>query len=784
MTQASDPALTAGGASLWPATDNTLIGREVELAKLVGLLHAPGRRILTLTGPPGVGKSRLARAAATRRQFAHGTFVVDLGHTADPAEAWRRIAQGLGASAPPSGPSGRDLAAGRIGERELLLLLDNCDLVAAPICLDLARLFERSPGLHILVSSRVSLNISNEQLFPVRPLPVSPEGGPRVLANPDAPAVRLFVERARAQRPNYALLDEDIDVIAAICRAVDGLPLAIELSAAVVGMVGPRALLQRVRQGDWASSSRLLDVPPRHRTVSESISWGDRLLPPDTRRFLQQLAVCEGRFDVSTAQHVTDLEWSQVIRNLEALVHMSLLQRFERADGDVGFCMLNTIRSYYLRHAPLDDQELTQTRDRHAHHFAEVAAGAEEELNGPHQAKWLTTIGDQLHCHRAAISHLQTAGDHATAAGMLLALEEAWAAHNLLPAMTRTLLQSVTELECDDAPGAPQLRPLLARSFEAVGAWSLRTGATDTAEHALKRAEDLYRAGLDRAGAARTAGRLSELLRRRGDAGPAADLASFAVAELALHGQPRDIATARHHQALAEAALDKPDAEADLRRAIHDLSRHAGPRAHSAALVDLARLHLERQQPAPAYAAIREAMQLLRGGSAPQQTTDALETAARILPLVREGQQHRAARLLLITRSTREELGLPDPDDNGPLEELRSALQNDLGASTVTELERQIQGTSLLSALNDALSAPPEAEPAPAPRTGTSPLSGLTPRQVQIAEKVAEGLTNRQIARELELSEWTVINHLRQVMRKLDCPSRVHVARLVQQAAE
>jgi DNA-binding CsgD family transcriptional regulator len=157
----------------------------------------------------------------------------------------------------------------------------------------------------------------------------------------------------------------------------------------------------------------------------------------------------------------------------------------------------------------------------------------------------------------------------------------------------------------------------------------------------------------------------------------------------------------------------------------------------------------------------------------------ALETVARVLPHVGESQQHRAARLLLIAQEMRKDHKLPASEDAPALDKLQDRLRLALGESTLVELRRQVHGTRPLAALNDALSAPPATVGVSTP-VGSDALRSLTPRQAEIARMVADGLTNRQIARILGLSEWTVINHLRQVMQKLKCPSRVHVARIVQ----
>ncbi len=763
------------------SADTRLIGREAELAALTGLLFDPSVRILTLTGPAGVGKSRLARAVAAPSLFSGGIVRVDLSSESHSAGAWRKIATSLG-MLPRQGEDDQipDRLAGRIGERELLLVLDNCDLVASSVSLDIAELSAHCPGLRVLLTSRVSLDIYHERLFPVRPLPVS-VAGTSSLANQESPAVRLFVQRTRVQRPNYALLEEDVAVVTDICAALDGLPLAIELSAGAVGMLGPRTLLAHLRRGEWPASSRLLDLPARHRTVADSLAWGDPVLYPEHRRFLQQLTVCEGQFDIATAQHLTDLNWPQMMGNLESLVHMSLLQRTERADGDVGFRMLNMVRNYYLNHAPPEPRRLARARDRHAGYFAGLAAAAEEKLRGAEQAQWLPVVRRRLADYQAAISHFQSMGDHPSAVATLLALDVALNDLTCLPRMIEQLLGSIEYLEkgCETADGD---RPLLARALETAATWSAAVGDPESAGELLLRAREEYRHLDDEAGGARVTGHLAEVERRTDNLATAASHAAFAVRELDRLGDRRGAAAARRTLAFAEPDQDQGSAQAHLLRALEDLGPTGDSRARAITLTDLARVRAGADQPVEAYAAVREAMDLLREIGGPRDVARALETAARVLPQVSEGQQHRAARLLLAARLMRTQHGLPASEDAPALDRLMERLRLAVGESTLTLLRQQVDSALPLAALNDALSAPPASLRA-STQGDNDVLKLLTPRQAQIAKLVANGLTNRQIARSLGLSEWTVINHLRQVMQKLKCPSRVHVARLVQQAA-
>lgn len=746
------------------------------MAALTGLLFDPAVRILTLTGPAGVGKSALARAAAQTPAAGRCAAAVDLSLADDVSTAWRLIAARGGV--PDEGDSLPDLLSDRIGDRELLLVLDNCDLVASQISLDLASLSARCPGLRMLLTSRVALDIYDERLFPVQPFQVANSQSPPPMIL-ESPAVRLFVERARAQRPNYEALEGDLDVIAGICAAVDGLPLAIELSARAAGMLGTRALLAQLQSGVWPTSSRLLDLPARHRTIAESLAWGDPVLSKELRRFLQQLAVCEGEFDLSTAQHLAGVSWSEMMERLEALVHKSLLQRVEQPGGDISFRMLKMVRHYYLRHQPPDGGELARTRDKHAEYFAAVA-DATEGMSGPEQVWRIPSIYRQLDDHGAAISHFQATGDHAAAARLLLSLGSVLEDLTSLPEMLERLLGSLERLK-ERGPDNNADRALLARGLETAADWSLTLGGLDGVAELLTRAGDLFRTLADHHGAARTVGRLAELGRQTGSLATAAPQAAFAVAELDRLNDRRGASAVRRTLALIESRQDCQAAENHLLRALEDLRTAEDMRAQARTLTDLARVRTAAGRPAQAYAAVREAMELLRDVGSPRSVASALETAACVLPDVNDGQWHRSARLLLTATDMRTRDRLGPPEDAPLLGRLLIRLRLALGEPALADVRSQVRGTGPLAALNDALCAPPSVVRATASDDshGAAALQALTPRQSEIAVMVAAGLTNRQIARELGLSEWTVINHLRKVMQKLDCPSRVHVAQLV-----
>ncbi|WFB09459.1 LuxR C-terminal-related transcriptional regulator [Streptomyces sp. LX-29] len=832
----------------------------------------------------------LERVPAPRRAAgpgpAPGAVVVgvDLASTGSRGTAWRAVAAALGAPGRPVADAPVDalpeLIGAHLGDREVLLVLDNGDLVASRLPGDIAALLRRCPRLRILLTSRSSLDVSAEHLFPVTPLPVGPRGG----APLDSVAVRLFVDRVGAHYRRDVLQPTELRNIAEICAELDGLPLAIEVTARAVGTVGTGALLAALRRGEYPYHGRLLDVPTRHQSVPGALSWGDRALSGEERSLLRRLAVCEVAIDLLTVQRLGGLSRMQAARRLDSLVRRSLLVSAKREGGDPEFRMLTAVRSYYRRQLAQSPQEAAEAYRRHAEHYAKLAGAAEQGLRDTEErARWLAAVPTRLSDLRVAVTRLQAAGRHATALRTLLSLEAALAVHDALPMAAELLERSVAAME---AEGAARDGGVLADALRVSAGWALAADDRPRAAALLSRAAALYERAGDPVGVAQTGVLAAELARRLGDTETAQARALSAVAAAETRRDVRGAAAARRVLALARADRGAADAEEPLSRALDELRSLRDPHATALALIDLARVRSALGRGAPARAAVREAMELLllHGGS-PAEVVLALEIAVRTAPGGGGVERRHVQRVTALVRALRERYALPGdgladdgtgPDGvgrtggpargmvpeapraagrvpaprtpdragppppvepretsggNGPAEPPTgfggAKAPTGFGGAKGPDGSRRAEASvgsgraegeragdaaraaappataaaepgdpaghaaepvdcpSLQSALTIALSTPPPApDPAPEREGGEDPrLAGLTPRQHQIAELVAEGMTNRQIARALELSEWTVVNHLRQVMTKLECPSRVHVTRIVQRSA-
>jgi predicted ATPase/DNA-binding CsgD family transcriptional regulator len=379
-----------------------LVGREMDTAAVIASLQQPAVRLLTLTGPGGVGKTRLALAAATelREYFVDGIFFVDLAAFHSPERVAQQIAQTLGIVDTPRQPLLPRLC-DYLARRSVLLLLDNVEQVRdlTPM---LAELLGATPQVKILATSRAVLRLAGEHEYPVAPLSLP---GTHAAANLDAlggyGAVRLFVERARAARPDFALTEQNAPAIAAICQRLDGLPLAIELAAVRCRLFSPDALLQRIERRLALLTGGAQDLPARQQTLRATLDWSYHLLDLSTQALLRRLAAFSGGFTLEAAEAVCCVasdEHDALVDGLAELVDQSLLQPSPAPGNAARFRMLETLHEYAAELLDSTD-EAHALHDRHAAYFCQLAERAALVLEQDVDREWL----DRLEAERANI---------------------------------------------------------------------------------------------------------------------------------------------------------------------------------------------------------------------------------------------------------------------------------------------------------------------------------------------------------------------------------------------
>jgi predicted ATPase/DNA-binding XRE family transcriptional regulator len=429
------PVQTRAGAELppIPVSLTPLIGRERERAELGQLLRRAGVRLVTLTGPGGVGKTRLALAVAGEAlgEFPDGVAFVDLSSLHEPALVLPTIAQALDVREPGGRPSVDGLSASLRAKR-LLLVLDNFEQVvaAAPA---LPALLVGAPEVRVLVTSRVALRVNGEIEYAAPGLAL-PE--PEQSADPCAllavPAVELFVRRAQDVRPQFDLFAGNAAAVAEICRRLDGLPLAIELAAARIKVLTPAAMLARLDQPLALLAGGRRDLPVRQQTIRATIAWSHDLLSPAEQRLLRRLSVFVGGWTIEAAEAVLEPVADgalplgiATLDGLASLTDKTFVTHRELSDGDARFAMLETIREFGAeRLAAAGEQEIF--RDRHAGAILAFAERATPHLEGADVVLWLTRLDREDGNLRAALSWLRDRGDVEGALQLVVALRPYW----------------------------------------------------------------------------------------------------------------------------------------------------------------------------------------------------------------------------------------------------------------------------------------------------------------------------------------------------------------------
>jgi len=440
-----------------PTRPTSFIGRAHEMGDVRERLRAGDARCLTLTGPPGTGKTRLAleAAAGLDETFPDGVVFVELAPLREPGLVLATIARALGVREDPERQLA-EIVASVLRDRRHLLVLDNFEqlLAAAPL---LSALLADAGATRALVTSRAPLDIPEERIYAVPPLALPDMSRPsHVAALNEIEAVQLFVDRAQQARPDFALSDENVAAIAELCVRLDGLPLALELAAARVKLLTPSAILARLD-----GRLRLLKavpgagLPERHRTLRAAVDWSYELLPTDEQALFTSLGVFVGGFSLEGAAGVAgDLDMD-VDDGLESLLNSSLLRVEPMFGGEPRFGMLETMREYALeRLAERGDDDAV--RRRHANVFLRLAEQAEPALLGPEQLRWLQQLDRERGNLRSALSWSAESGEAEIGLRIAAALWRFW------------------QMRAADAEGRDHLERLLAseagsRSSRALG---------------------------------------------------------------------------------------------------------------------------------------------------------------------------------------------------------------------------------------------------------------------------------------------------------------------------
>jgi predicted ATPase/DNA-binding SARP family transcriptional activator/Tfp pilus assembly protein PilF len=489
----------------------SFVGRINERRELHDLLLAPETRLVTLAGPGGAGKTRLATelAAELAPHFAHGAVVVDLSVVSDADLVTQSIAARLGLRES-SGADAVDALGAFLRGRDALVVVDNFEqvLTAAPM---LGELLTQAPGPTFLVTSRAPLRLAAERVYQVPPLEL-PERGVRLPLERlrELDAVRLFVERGRSARADFELSPANAEAVAELCVRLDGLPLALELAAARVRLLSPRAIVDRLARCLDLLRTEAPEVPQRHRTLRAAIEWSYDLLGAPEQQLFTRLGIFAGGFTLDAAEAVGGGVGVDVIDGVESLLDSNLLRPLPTAGDEPRFGMLETLREYAAeRLAP--SEWAADTRERHARSFLALAAEAEPALRDGRQVTWLERLDADQENVRLALGWAVDGGDVAAGLRGGAGLWRYWQVRGLL-SEGREWLERLLTL------GPPDLDPgIRADAIASAGRLAFVAGDHAAARDLLEASLEVHRAAGATVWAAMSHGILGLISRIEGD---------------------------------------------------------------------------------------------------------------------------------------------------------------------------------------------------------------------------------------------------------------------------
>ena len=754
-----------------PASLTPLIGRATDIEAIADLI-ARGARLITLIGPGGVGKTSLALAVAAELDgaFPDGRCLVALPAIVDPALVIPTIIQSLEPRAV-VGESPVDQLVNMIGVRRLLLLLDNMEQVldAGP---SLARLLSACPNLTILVTSRVVLRLTGEHVVPVAPLPIPGANGANDLAHVSTyGAIELFVQRARAADPGFALSVANAQVISDIVRRLDGLPLAIELAADRVRSLPPEIILERLDDRLRLLTGGPRDRHDRQRTMRDTIAWSYDLLPPHAKTLFYRLAVFVGGFPLAAVETVTGPPHgiADPVDSVTALVDASLLRRLDHLAAP-RYAMLETVRAFAREQ--LDARgELDEISRAHAEWYIKLAEVTTMGLWGDAPPDALERLPAEHDNIRAALGWAIENGEGEIALRLVSAFVRLWWVFGNLSEARRWVVRALS-LGGDASP------VYRGRAIN-VHAWmSARLGDLDEAFLLAGKGLAIAESVGDEVGKGWAIGAMGFIAAELGQTSLAATRWEELLELTRTMGDLRwehavlsDLGVLAYTQGDIVRATDLYQDALLIVRKLEDRQLFMQV-AGNLAVVLVRQGELRR-----AAELRREVLGCARKSGYPDTLAQILSDAAE--SAVHAGLEIAAARLLGASNALRVETGVPELLSNldglaGLVSLVRERMDEatfvsswDAGAFLLLE-DVMAEADDILASIVDS----PMIE-----RSETQSLPGdLTPREVDVVRLLAAGKSNREIADALYIGHSTVITHVRHILRKLDQDSRAAVA--------
>ncbi len=750
-----------------PAAVSPIIGRDDEVRTVFRQMLSPQVRLVTLTGPPGIGKTRLAFEVASRleERFTDGARFVDLAPIRDPALIVSGIAWALGMREVGDFPFIERLTE-FLERKHLVLMLDNVEHVIEGAS-QIADLLAVCTHLKVLATSRERLRLAGEHEFPVPPLampdlsrPLNPESISR------SPAVTLFVERAQAVEPGFALTPDNARAVAEICVRLGGVPLAIELCASRVKLMLPQEIVTHLEHQLALLTGGFRNVPARHRTLRAAIAYSYDLLPPDQQTLLRRLAVFTGGWTLEAAEHVCGEDSLDVLDALASLVDKSLVRRAGDTDPGARFDLLESIRQFGREQLDAHG-ETRRAVHRHAGYFARLAEQAEAAIGTTtYEEATILRLGQDHDNLRSALEWALQEGETGTALRLAAGLGWYWYTRGDVgggrPLMGRAL---------DTGEGPEEAR---AAALIPAGAIAWGQGDYARADAWLEEALAINRRLGRKNHMARAMAFLGNTARSQGDFARAAALHDQA---LATYEEIQDRwGSAWSIYDLGLVARDHGDGERARGLFEESLNRFQEMRYAWATawarwnLGILAARHGADAEAADFYG--ESLVQYWHSGDR-RGAAQCLEGLAVLA--VRRNALREAAQLFGAAEALRTALGVPpDPAQRDDVARAVRRIHEQLGEAGSAQASGRGRARPLEEIVNVALGLFHVRPDAAGQRAPEGPR--LTAREQQVAALVAQGCSNRQIGATLSIAERTAISHVEHIMNKLGVNSRAQIA--------
>jgi predicted ATPase/class 3 adenylate cyclase/DNA-binding CsgD family transcriptional regulator len=800
-----------------PIQPTPLVGREKEVGDICKRLRSSEVRLLTLTGPGGTGKTRvgLQVAAELLEEYEDGTFFVSLAAITDPMLVAATVAGTLGVREAGREPLIESLKE-YLREKHMLLVLDNFEQVleAAPM---VTELLSAAPHLTIVATSRIPLRLYGEHEFAVPPLSLPEPKHPQPVERlTQYEAVRLFIERAKAVKADFSVTNENALAVAEICAHLDGLPLAIELAAARIKLLSPQAMLARLGNRLKFLTGGARDLPERRRTLRGTIEWSHELLDEGEKKLFARLAVFYGGCTLGAMEAVCDAEGDlpvdDVLEGASSLLDKSLLRQEEGPESEPRFSMLETIGEYAQERLEASG-EAEEIRRLHAEYYLALAEEAEPRFRGPEEAATslgrLETEHDNL---RAALLWSLEWGEAELGLRLGTALLWFWSARGYWSEGARWLEEAL-------AKGGAAEPATRAGALSGLGVVLGRQNDFRRAEACHEEALALYEELGDQARVAESLAHLGWMAEFRGDAARATTLFEKSLTAARESGNPRpipsalnglayiafesealeraqrlwgkalalnreqgnalEVATVLNSMGYTELARGNQERATELLEESLPLNRELGNK-HGVAhcLMALGIAATLRGEPERATALLKEGLVIdveLGSKADIAETLEGLAAATGAL-----GEHVRAARLWGMAGALREAIDVPWWTAERLLHEPQLvAARSRMDQTSWETAFAEGRNMGLKEAVEYALSEEDSATlstTAPEQSSAEESPPALTRREEEVAFLVARGLTNRQIASELSISEHTAATHVGKILKKLRLSSRSQLA--------